>query len=56
MHKRSAFVADNDGGRSLAFSRRFAPELCQKFLALPKTREQGMPDARCTRDLMCDVH
>jgi len=23
---------------------------------LPETREQGMPDARCTRDLMCNVH
>jgi hypothetical protein len=56
MHKRFAFVADNDGRCSFAFSRRIAPELCWKFLALQKQRAQGMPDARCTRDLMCNVH
>jgi hypothetical protein len=34
-----------------AFSRREAPEVCVS-LSL-KTREQGMPDARCTRGLVC---
>src|SRR5437899_9573265 len=53
------FVASaprNDGGYSFAFSRRVAPELCQKFPAPSIKRAQGMPDARCTRDLMRNVH
>jgi hypothetical protein len=27
-----------------------------EFPALESQRAQGMPDARCTRDLMCNVH
>ena len=41
---------------TFAFSRRIAPELCQKLPALSKQRAQGMPDARCTRGLACDLH
>jgi len=37
-----------------AIPRRDAPGWSMPFL--PETREQGMPDARCTRDLMCNVH
>src|SRR5215218_2690379 len=32
------------------------PELCWKLHALNKQRAQGMPDARCTRDLVSNVH
>ena len=32
-----------------------APELCIKFLS-PHEREQGMPGARSTRGLVCNVH
>ena len=39
-----------------AISRRIAPELCQKLPALSNQRAQGMPDARCTRGLVCNVH
>jgi hypothetical protein len=39
-----------------AFSQRIAPELCWKLPALSIQRAQGMPDARCTRGLVCDVH
>ena len=39
-----------------AFSRRIAPEVCWKLFALGSQRAQGMPDARCTRDLMRNVH
>jgi hypothetical protein len=35
---------------------RDAPELYPWFRALPEQRARGMPDARCTRDLMCNVH
>ena len=48
--------ARNDGRYSSAISRQDMPELCQKLHALPIQRAQGMPDARCTRGLMCDVH
>ena len=37
-----------------SFSRRNAPELCQKFLTLSIQRAQGMPGARCTRGLVCN--
>ena len=47
-------LARNDGKYSFAFSRRVAPEACEKLFALPKQRAQGMPDARCTRGLMCN--
>ena len=49
-------VAGDDTRYMFAFSRRIAPELCQKFFALEKQRAQGMPDARCTRDLVRNVH
>ena len=39
-----------------AFSRRDAPEVCLDFSALSNQRAQGMPDARCTRGLMRNVH
>ena len=48
--------ARNDGGYTLAFSRRIAPELCWKLFALSKQRAQGRPGARCTRGLVCNVH
>src|SRR5215204_120910 len=38
-----------------AFSRRIAPELCMTCPLLRKRREQGMPGARCTRGLVCNV-
>src|SRR5665213_2906239 len=38
-----------------AFSRRTAPEVC-KSAPPQKKRAQGRPGARCTRDLMCNVH
>jgi len=37
-------------------SRRDAPEVCGKFSPSENERAQGMPDARCTRDLVCNVH
>ena len=37
-----------------AFSRRKAPEVCMNLV--PPEREQGMPGACCTRDLVCNVH
>jgi hypothetical protein len=41
---------------AFAFSRRVAPEVCWKLFALGSQRAQGMPDARCTRGLMRNVH
>src|SRR5881394_2625293 len=32
------------------------PRFARNFLALDSQRAQGMPDARCTRDLMRNVH
>jgi len=43
-------------GYGFAFSRRCSPEVCQELPALSNQRAQGMPDARCTRDLVCSVH
>jgi hypothetical protein len=37
-----------------AISRRDAPELC-KAMSLKKRRAQGMPGARCTRSLACEI-
>src|SRR4029078_8811032 len=48
------FGAACTGGYSVAISRRVAPEVCSKLFALSKKRAQGMPDARCTRGLMCN--
>src|SRR6267154_2236485 len=48
--------ARNDGGYAFAFSRRVAPEACWKLSAPSIKRAQGMPDARCTRGLMRNVH
>jgi hypothetical protein len=42
--------------RDFTFSRRNAPELWEKSLSLERKRAQGMPDARCTRGLVCNVH
>ena len=36
-----------------AFPRRVSPGLCKSFR--PETRERGMPDARCTRGLVCKI-
>ena len=46
----------NDGGYSFAFSRHEMPEVLQIVSPSSIQRAQGMPDARCTRGLMCDVH
>ena len=46
---------DVDGpAYTLAFSRRVAPEVCYSNFPPSNQRAQGMPDARCTRGLMCD--
>src|SRR6266404_3754898 len=37
-----------------AISRREAPELCET-MSLDKQRAQGMPGARCTRSLACEM-
>jgi len=38
-------------------SRRGMRPSCERNLShLSKQRAQGMPDARCTRDLVCNVH
>jgi hypothetical protein len=47
-----AFVFVKFVKHTTAIPRRKAPEWLISFL--PKTREQGMPDARCTRDLVCN--
>jgi hypothetical protein len=47
-------ASENDGGYTFVFSRRDAPEVCWKLFALDHQRAQGMPDARCTRGLMCN--
>jgi hypothetical protein len=39
-----------------AISRRIAPEVLQIVSPSPIQRAQGMPDARCTRGLMRNVH
>src|SRR5258705_1543555 len=40
----------------VAFSRRIAPEVCMNLVPPPRNRrEQGMPGARCTRGLVCNV-
>jgi hypothetical protein len=44
----------DDTGYVFAFPRRIAPEVCWNSYALSKQRAQGMPDARCTRGLMCN--
>ena len=36
-------------------SPRDAPEVLNKSPTLSKQRAQGMPDARCTRDLVCEL-
>jgi hypothetical protein len=38
-----------------AFSRRICARGLHKHLSLPPEREQGMPGARCTRGLVCNV-
>ena len=48
-------MTDDDTEYALAFSRRIAPEFCRKFFALSIQRAQGMPDARCTRGLVCEL-
>jgi hypothetical protein len=59
VRKRLAFVAGNDGGGILihasAFPRREAPELCKNFPPRNKMRAWGMPGARCTRSLACEM-
>src|SRR3954447_7535881 len=42
--------------RSFAISRHDLPEVLQIVSPSSIQRAQGMPDARCTRGLMCDVH
>jgi len=32
------------------------PSFARNFFALEIQKAQGMPDARCTRGLMCNVH
>ena len=43
-------------GRQKLFSRHDLPEVLQIVSPSEVQRAQGMPDARCTRGLMCDVH
>ena len=43
-------------GYGFAISRRISPEVCKYLFALSNQRAQGMPDARCTRGLVCNVH
>ena len=38
-----------------AFSQRIAPEVCMNLSPPRKRRVQGMPGARCTRGLVCNV-
>src|ERR1700688_3412905 len=40
-------------GHHEAFSRRDASEVCRSIRTSRKERAQGMPDARCTRGLVC---
>jgi hypothetical protein len=40
-------------GHTFAFPRRHAPEVCENFHAPRNQRARGMPDARCTRGLVC---
>jgi hypothetical protein len=40
---------------TFTFSRHIAPEVCKYLSPSEKQRAQGMPDARCTRDLMRNV-
>jgi hypothetical protein len=44
------------GKHEFAFSRRITPEVLQIVSPSRIQRAQEMPDARCTRGLMCDVH
>src|SRR6266567_1692004 len=58
--KMDCFVARaprNDGKskHDFAFSRRDAPEVYRYLPPSSKQRAQGMPDARCTRGLVCNV-
>ncbi|MBR1216234.1 hypothetical protein [Bradyrhizobium sp. JYMT SZCCT0180] len=54
MHKRSAFVADNDV-ETVSHSRgAMHPSFALELPALSNQRAQGMPDARCTRGLVCE--
>jgi hypothetical protein len=61
-----AFVAGNDTENSRhasAISRHHAPELCTNLspfeekarVATFEEKAQGMPDARCTRSLVCKM-
>src|SRR4051812_10363951 len=49
-------MREDDTEYASAFSRHDAPEVCWNSYALGSQRTQGMPDARCTRDLMRNVH
>jgi hypothetical protein len=40
---------------TFAIPRRDSPEFCRYFRATRKKRARGMPDARCTRGLVCKI-
>jgi hypothetical protein len=48
-------IISNECGYGFAISRRGAPEVCGKRLALVEKRARGTPDARCVRSLMRKV-
>src|SRR6266481_6294089 len=48
--------ARNDKKHTFAFSPRVSREFCFEHSALSNQRAQGMPGARCTRGLVCNVH
>src|SRR5579872_4614378 len=54
--RRSNFKQPRQPSRhNLAFSPRIAPEVCRKFPSTLMQRAQGMPGARCTRSLACEI-
>src|SRR5712675_2865949 len=51
-----AALAMTESRHTFAFPRREAPGPCGMRSAQINQRAQGMPDARCTRGLVCAVH
>src|SRR5665647_3654110 len=49
-------MTEGTGRHASPFSRHDLPEVCNQFSHLSNERAQGMPDARCTRGLVCNVH
>jgi hypothetical protein len=55
LHKRSAFVADNDGATHLRVPAARCARGFSKSLTLREQRAQGKPGVRCTRGSACSV-